>query len=57
MEQASNFTEAVQMASVAITPATSYYILAGTKPGEGAVVTRDRLGVADVWPLNAANGT
>jgi len=36
--------------------AASYFILGGTKPGEGAVLTCDRDQVADVWKLDANAG-
>ena len=29
----------------------AYYIVGGAGKGEGAVVTRDRIGAADVWRL------
>ena len=29
-----------------------YYIVGGTKPGEGAIITRDRLKARDIWKLN-----
>jgi len=30
-----------------------YYILAGVKPGQGAVISRNRFNATDVWQLNA----
>jgi len=30
-----------------------YYILAGTRPGQGAVITRNRQNATDVWQLNS----
>ena len=33
-----------------------YYIIGGVHPGEGVVVTRDRGGPADIWPLDPLNG-
>ncbi|XP_013371705.1 PREDICTED: N-acylethanolamine-hydrolyzing acid amidase isoform X2 [Chinchilla lanigera] len=33
-----------------------YYIVGGTAPGEGVVITRDRGGPADIWPLDPLNG-
>jgi hypothetical protein len=30
-----------------------YYIMAGSKPGEGAVISRNRMNATDVWRLNA----
>eukprot|EP01047_Picozoa_sp_COSAG01_P052515 COSAG01_NODE_5529_length_4204_cov_4.968088_4_plen_101_part_00 len=31
-----------------------YYIVGGAGPGEGAIITRDRLNTADVWRLGSA---
>jgi len=31
-----------------------YYILAGSKPGEGAVISRNRTDAADVWRLDSS---
>ncbi|KFO35061.1 N-acylethanolamine-hydrolyzing acid amidase [Fukomys damarensis] len=33
-----------------------YYIVGGTSPGEGVVITRNRGGPADIWPLDPLNG-
>uniref|UniRef100_A0A4W6EL77 N-acylethanolamine-hydrolyzing acid amidase n=1 Tax=Lates calcarifer TaxID=8187 RepID=A0A4W6EL77_LATCA len=33
-----------------------YYIVGGVRAGEGAVITRDRVGPADIWPLDPVNG-
>ena len=33
-----------------------YYIVGGVRPGEGVVITRDRTGPADIWPLDPLNG-
>ena len=35
--------------------APAYFILGGTKAGEGAVITRDRKGVADMWELTTSH--
>lgn len=32
-----------------------YYIVGGVRAGEGAVITRDRTGPADIWPLEPVN--
>lgn len=47
---ACNFEEAVAQLSTADLPADSYFIVAGTEAGEGAVITRDR-NQSDVWRL------
>ncbi|KAM5193576.1 N-acylethanolamine-hydrolyzing acid amidase-like [Mantella aurantiaca] len=36
--------------------ADTYYIMGGTKPREGLVITRNRNGPADLWPLDPQNG-
>jgi len=36
--------------------ADAYYIIAGTLPGQGAVISRNRLNASDVWRLDADNG-
>lgn len=41
----SNLSDAPLIADV-------YYIVAGTKEKEGAVITRDRLNASDVWRLS-----
>ena len=33
-----------------------YYIVGGVRPGEGAVITRDRMKAKDVWTLDADHG-
>ncbi|ESO83667.1 hypothetical protein LOTGIDRAFT_169146 [Lottia gigantea] len=53
---ASNFDEAVAMISDTDTMADGYFIISGAKPGEGAVVTRNRLGPPDVWKIDPEHG-
>ena len=36
--------------------ASCYIILGGTKPGEGAVITRDRTAAVDLWRIDAEKG-
>ncbi|XP_073397261.1 N-acylethanolamine-hydrolyzing acid amidase-like isoform X1 [Dendrobates tinctorius] len=36
--------------------AETYYIMGGTQPKEGLVITRNRDGPADLWPLDPLNG-
>lgn len=33
-----------------------YYIVGGVRAGEGVVITRDRDGPVDIWPLEPVNG-
>mmetsp|Transcript_41040 Transcript_41040/g.114058 ORF Transcript_41040/g.114058 Transcript_41040/m.114058 type:complete len:383 (-) Transcript_41040:207-1355(-) len=56
METVPTFEEAVLFFSEVKLSAAAYFILGGTKPGEGAVVTRDRDAVVDVWRLNPVAG-
>ncbi|KAK3514669.1 hypothetical protein QTP70_021575, partial [Hemibagrus guttatus] len=56
LEEASDFLSAViQLAKVPII-ADVYYIVGGAYPGEGVVITRDRNGPADIWPLETLHG-
>ena len=57
MESAGSYDEAVKRASDAVTPGPSYFIIAGTKPGQGVIITRDRMSTRDIWRLSASNGT
>jgi len=56
LETASNYTEALQILSTHPLIADCYIILAGTKSGEGAVITRERESAEDIWQLDAKNG-
>lgn len=55
-ETLERFEDVVNYFSTVELDAAAYYIVGGTKRGEGAVVTRDRLKAADVWRLNATAG-
>lgn len=56
LSESENFEEAV--VKLAKTPliADVYYIVGGTSPREGVVITRNRNGPADIWPLDPLNG-
>ncbi|XP_074084570.1 N-acylethanolamine-hydrolyzing acid amidase [Macrotis lagotis] len=56
LEEAENFEAAV--IKLAKTPiiADVYYIVGGVSPKEGVVITRNRGGPADIWPLDPTNG-
>jgi len=56
LETTANYTEALKILSTHPLIADSYIILAGTKSGEGAVITRERNSARDVWQLDAKNG-
>nr|XP_005555087.2 PREDICTED: N-acylethanolamine-hydrolyzing acid amidase isoform X2 [Macaca fascicularis] len=56
LNESENFEAAV--GKLAKTPliADVYYIVGGTSPQEGVVITRNRDGPADIWPLDPLNG-
>ncbi|XP_034554313.1 N-acylethanolamine-hydrolyzing acid amidase-like [Notolabrus celidotus] len=56
LEKADNFQDAVIRLSKIPIITGVYYIVGGTQAGEGAVITRDRTGPADIWPLDPVNG-
>lgn len=51
-ENAENFEEALESLKSELLTAPTYFILSGVKENEGAVIARDRNGLADVWRLN-----
>lgn len=51
-----DFAQAVKTLSQVPLMADGYLIVGGVKVGEGAVVTRDRKGAADVWKLSPDAG-
>ncbi|KAM6980801.1 N-acylethanolamine-hydrolyzing acid amidase-like [Aplochiton taeniatus] len=54
--EAENFQDAVmRLAKIPIITGV-YYIVGGVQAGEGVVITRDRKGPADIWPLDVLNG-
>jgi len=52
LENAQSYKEALEVLSHTTFIAPSYIIIAGTKSGEGAVITRDRITARDVWTLD-----
>ncbi|XP_078302150.1 N-acylethanolamine-hydrolyzing acid amidase isoform X2 [Panthera onca] len=56
LSESENFDAAVY--KLANTPliACAYYIVGGASPREGMVITRNRNGPADIWPLDPLNG-
>ncbi|CAJ1051293.1 N-acylethanolamine-hydrolyzing acid amidase-like [Xyrichtys novacula] len=56
LEKAENFQDAVMRLSKIPIITGVYYIVGGVQAGEGAVITRDRTGPADIWPLDPVNG-
>lgn len=55
-EEVSSFEDVVKFFSTVKLDAAAYFIIGGTKAGEGAVVTRDRASPVDVWRLDASAG-
>ncbi|KAL5016852.1 hypothetical protein ScPMuIL_006441 [Solemya velum] len=56
LESSENFDDAVDTLSNTLTDASEYFIVAGTKPGEGAIITKGRLAPLDIWKLNLTAG-
>lgn len=56
LEEAQNFQDAVMRLSKIPIITGVYYIVGGVRAGEGVVITRDRKGPADIWPLDPVNG-
>jgi len=56
LEEAEDFQDAVmRLAKIPIITGV-YYIVGGARAGEGVVITRDRMGPADIWPLDLLTG-
>uniref|UniRef100_A0A7S3GIA7 N-acylethanolamine-hydrolyzing acid amidase n=1 Tax=Palpitomonas bilix TaxID=652834 RepID=A0A7S3GIA7_9EUKA len=53
MQEATDYESARTLASTISLAAPIYIIMAGSQPGEGCVVTRDRDAPVDVWDLSA----
>ncbi|XP_062874119.1 N-acylethanolamine-hydrolyzing acid amidase-like [Trichomycterus rosablanca] len=56
LEQATDFQDAVVRLSTIPIITDVYYIVGGVHPREGVVITRDRIGSADIWPLDPQYG-
>lgn len=56
LEEAPSFQDAVMRLSKIPIITGVYYIVGGARAGEGVVITRDRTGPADIWPLDPLNG-
>ncbi len=56
LEGAENFQDAVIRLSKIPIITGVYYIVGGVRADEGVVITRDRQGPADIWPLEPVNG-
>jgi len=51
-----DFNAALQNLANGTLIADVYYIMAGVKPGEGVVISRNRLNAADIWMLDTSEG-
>ncbi|XP_047438546.1 N-acylethanolamine-hydrolyzing acid amidase-like [Mugil cephalus] len=56
LEEAENFQDAVMRLSKTPIITGVYFIVGGLRAKEGVVITRDRQGPADIWPLDPVNG-
>lgn len=56
LEEAEDFQDALMRLSKIPIITGVYYIVGGVRAGEGAVITRDRNGPVDIWPLEPVNG-
>ncbi|XP_037685931.1 N-acylethanolamine-hydrolyzing acid amidase [Choloepus didactylus] len=56
LSESENFEAAVFKLAKTPIIADVYYIIGGTSPQEGVVITRNRGGPADIWPLDPLNG-
>ncbi|XP_042323237.1 N-acylethanolamine-hydrolyzing acid amidase [Sceloporus undulatus] len=57
LDKAEDFEAAALMLSETPIIADVYYIIGGTTPREGAVITRRRRGPEDIWPLDPLSGS
>ncbi|XP_030647310.1 N-acylethanolamine-hydrolyzing acid amidase isoform X2 [Chanos chanos] len=56
LEEAVDFQDAVMRLAKVPLITDVYYIVGGVRAGEGVVITRDRRGPADIWPLDTLHG-
>ncbi|XP_030169519.1 N-acylethanolamine-hydrolyzing acid amidase isoform X2 [Lynx canadensis] len=56
LSESENFDAAVYKLAKTPLIAGVYYIVGGVSPREGVVITRNRNGPADIWPLDPLNG-
>ncbi|KAM3621045.1 uncharacterized protein V6R79_005167 [Siganus canaliculatus] len=56
LEEADDFLDAVMRLSKIPIITGVYYIVGGVKAREGVVITRNRVGPADIWPLDPLEG-
>uniref|UniRef100_A0A3Q2PVB0 N-acylethanolamine-hydrolyzing acid amidase n=1 Tax=Fundulus heteroclitus TaxID=8078 RepID=A0A3Q2PVB0_FUNHE len=56
LEEAKDFQDAVMRLAKKPLISGVYYIVGGVRAGEGVIITRDRKGPADIWPLEPLHG-
>jgi len=56
LETQTTYADALNLLANTSTPAPAYIILSGVSDGEGAVITRDRDGAANIWNLDPKSG-
>ncbi|XP_017286018.1 N-acylethanolamine-hydrolyzing acid amidase [Kryptolebias marmoratus] len=56
LEEAESFQDAVMRLSKTPLITGVYYIVGGVRAGEGVIITRDRAGPVDIWPLDPLYG-
>ena len=55
MENSTSYTDAVNLLSSSDLIAPAYFILGGTEPDEGIVITRDQFELINLWKLDTKN--
>ncbi len=55
LEYANSYDKAVEYLTKVHLVSPVYFIIAGTKPKEGVVITRDRMKPANIWTLESSN--
>lgn len=56
MANSTNYTAAVDQLGYTPTAAPVYFIIAGVRPGDAAVITKDRLKPHDIWTIDPEKG-
>lgn len=55
MENSTSFNDAVNMLTASDLIAPAYFILGGTEPDDGIVITRDQDSAINLWKLDTKN--
>lgn len=56
LANSANYTEAIDLLANTPTAAPVYFIIAGVRPTEAAVITKDRLKPHDIWTIDPSSG-